>query len=156
MWVDGATRAAWSDAPVARLPPERRATLTRRELDAAFYWETNYGSPLSYVRAVDVLAAAGLAELSGKRVVDFGYGTVGQLRLMATLGADAIGVDVNPLLPALYSGPADQGPVGRGHVTPSRGDGRPSAASAPRWAAGSTSSSRRTRSSAAMCTLRSR
>jgi len=117
VWVNPATRAAWSDADAARLAPERRATLERRELDASFYWETNYGSPLSYVRAVEVLADAGLGELAGKRVVDFGYGTVGQLRLMATLGADAIGVDVDPLLAALYSAPGDQGPLGPGRVT---------------------------------------
>lgn len=117
VWVDATTRAAWSDADAARLPPERRATLTRRELDASFYWETNYGSPLSYVRAVDVLAGAGLGDLAGRRVVDFGYGTVGQLRLMAALGADAIGVDVDPLLAALYSAPGDQGLLGRGRVT---------------------------------------
>jgi hypothetical protein len=117
VWTDPATRSAWSDADAARLSPERRATLTRRELDASFYWETNYGSPLSYLRAIDVLAGAGLADLAGKRVVDLGYGTVGQLRLMATLGADAIGVDVDPLLPALYSHPEDQGPIGAGRVT---------------------------------------
>jgi hypothetical protein len=117
VWTDTATRAAFSETDAAHLPPERRATLTRRELDASFYWETNYGSPLSYLRAVDVLAGAGLADLAGKRVVDFGYGTVGQLRLMATLGADAVGVDVDPLLPALYSRPGDQGPIGPGRVT---------------------------------------
>ncbi len=117
VWVDTATRAAWSEAAVSTLSPERRATLTRRELDASFYWETNYGSPLSYVRAVDVLAGAGLADLAGKRVVDFGYGTAGQLRLMATLGADAIGVDVDPMLAALYSAPGDTGAVGPGRVT---------------------------------------
>jgi hypothetical protein len=117
VWTDPATRAAWSDADAATLPAARRETLTRRDLDAAFYWETNYGSPLSYVRAIDVLAAAGLDGLAGKRVVDFGYGTVGQLRLMATLGADAVGVDVDPLLPALYSAAGDQGPVGTGRVS---------------------------------------
>jgi hypothetical protein len=117
VWVDAATRAAWSDASASRLPPERRGTLTRRELDASFYWETNYGSPLSYVRAVDVLAGAGVDGLAGKRVVDFGYGTVGQLRLMAALGADAVGVDVDPMLAALYSAPGDQGVLGPGRVT---------------------------------------
>jgi hypothetical protein len=117
VWVDTATRAVWSDADAAKLPAARRAQLTRRELDASFYWETNYGSPLSYLRAVDLLAGAGLADLAGKRVVDFGYGTIGQLRLMAALGADAVGVDVDPLLGALYSAPGDQGPLGPGRVT---------------------------------------
>jgi len=117
VWVDPATPAAWSDADAAKLPPERRATLTRREVDASFYWETNYGSPLAYLRAIEVLAAGGFDGFAGKRVVDFGYGTVGQLRLMATLGADAIGVDVDPLLAALYSAPGDQGDIGPGRVT---------------------------------------
>jgi hypothetical protein len=117
VWADPATRAVWSDAEASSLTPERRASLTRRELDSSFYWETNYGSPLSYLRAVDVLGGAGLADLAGKRIVDFGYGTVGQLRLMATLGADAVGVDVDPLLAALYSRPEDQGSIGPGHVT---------------------------------------
>jgi hypothetical protein len=117
VWTDPATREAWSDADGSKLPEARRATLTRRELDASFYWETNYGSPLSYVRALEVLGGAGLTDLAGKRLVDFGYGTVGQLRLLSTLGADATGVDVDPLLPVLYSEPGDQGAIGRGHVT---------------------------------------
>jgi hypothetical protein len=117
VWTDPTTRGAWSDADAASFSPERRASLQRQVLDASFYWETNYGSPLSYVRALDLLAGAGLADVAGKRVVDFGYGTVGQLRLLATLGADATGVDVDPMLPILYSGPGDQGAVGRGRVT---------------------------------------
>ena len=116
VWTDEATHRVWSDAEAAKLPVDRRSTLKRRDLDASFYWETNYGSPLSYVRAMDVLADAGFGDVAGKRVVDFGYGTVGQLRLLATLGAEATGIDVDPLLPALYSAPGDQGPVGRGHV----------------------------------------
>ena len=36
---------------------------------------------------------------------------IGQLRLMALLGADAVGIDVDPLLRALYADPGDQGPV---------------------------------------------
>jgi hypothetical protein len=117
VWVNDARREAWSDDEAAQLPPETKARLQRRELDASFYWETRYGSPLSYVRALEVLARAGLAEAAGKRVVDFGYGTIGQLRLLATMGADATGVDVDPLLGALYSQAQDQGPVGRGRVS---------------------------------------
>jgi hypothetical protein len=35
---------------------------------------------------------------------------------MAGLGADAVGVDVDPMLAALYSEPGDQGPVEKGRV----------------------------------------
>ena len=117
VWTDETTREAWSDADAAKLPPARRATLKRRELDASFYWETRYGSPLAYVRAIDVLASAGLASVDGKRLVDFGYGSAGQLRLLASLGADVTGVDVDPLLPVLYSEPGDRGQVGRGRLS---------------------------------------
>jgi hypothetical protein len=103
--------------PLATTPLGRaflRAAATQAPVSAG---EGNYGSPLSYLRAIDVLAGAGLGELAGKRVVDFGYGTIGQLRLIATLGADAVGVDVDPTLAALYSAPGDQGAVGSGRVT---------------------------------------
>jgi len=40
---------------------------------------------------------------------DFGYGTVGHIRLLASLGCDAHGVDVEPVFGPLYSQPGDQG-----------------------------------------------
>jgi hypothetical protein len=117
LWVDPGSRRAWTDADAAKLSPDARAGLQRKELDATYYWETRYGSPLSYLRVVEVLGHAGVEDVAGKRVVDFGYGTVGQLRLLATLGADATGVDVDPTLPVFYSWPGDQGAVGRGRVS---------------------------------------
>jgi SAM-dependent methyltransferase len=48
--------------------------------------------------------------------MDFGYGTVGHLKLLGLLGADVVGVEVDPMLRALYAG--DQGKVGKaGHLT---------------------------------------
>jgi hypothetical protein len=117
LWVDPGSRRAWTETEAAKLAPDARAILERKELDATYYWETRYGSPLSYLRVVEVLAHAGVDDVAGKRVVDFGYGTVGQLRLLATLGAEATGVDVDPTLPVLYSWPGDQGAVGRGRVS---------------------------------------
>ena len=83
-----------------------------------FYYTTKYGSPLAYVRPFDLLGQSGLETMEGHRVFDFGYGTIGHLRLLASLGADVTGVDVDPLLTALYSQPEDQGPVknGRGQT----------------------------------------
>ena len=107
-----------SKAQADALDDAARAGLVERIFDENFYYHTKYGSPLAYVRALDVLAQSDaldppLRSVEGKRVLDFGYGTVGHLRLLASLGADAVGVDVDSLLPALYSEPGDQGKVKR-------------------------------------------
>jgi hypothetical protein len=111
---DATKSRVYTPAAAARLPAAEREGLVRREIDEATYWETRYGSPLSYARALDVLAAHGVRFPS--RMLDFGYGYIGHLRLLASLGVDTVGVDVDPLLPVLYSWPGDQGPIGRGHL----------------------------------------
>lgn len=88
---------------------EVRATLVPYEVDEDKYYNTNYGSPLSYSRPLDVLFAHGLELPKGSKILDFGYGYIGHLRIFATMGLHATGVDVWPLLPALYSFPGDQG-----------------------------------------------
>jgi SAM-dependent methyltransferase len=116
VWRDSSRTRAWSEAEARALPDSARARLVRRELDEAFYWNTRYGTPLAYLRAIEVLAEHGLADLRGRRIADFGCGTVGHLRLLASLGADATGIDVDPLLRALYAEPGDLGQVGEGRV----------------------------------------
>ncbi len=111
IWRDSARTQAWSNAEAAALPDSVRSRLVRRELDETFYWNTRYGSPLAYVRALEILARSGVREVRGRRIADFGCGMLGQLRLLALLGADATGIDVDPLLRALYSEPGDQGVV---------------------------------------------
>ena len=111
VWRDSARTAAWTDAEAGSLPDSLRSRLVSRELDESFYWNTRYGSPLAYVRALELLSENGFRDARGKRVADFGCGMVGQLRLLALLGADATGIDVDPLLRALYTAPRDQGPV---------------------------------------------
>lgn len=81
------------------------------------YYKTKYGSPLAYARALDLVAAAGMPSPEGARVFDFGYGTIGHLRLLGLLGADAVGVDVDPLLKSLYAKASDRGAYGKGSVT---------------------------------------
>jgi hypothetical protein len=95
----------------AALPDTARARMITRTLGEQFYYTTRYGSPLAYLRPLEILAAAGMTDVAGRRIVDFGYGTIGHLRLLASLGADAVGVEVDPLLRALYSDPGDQGAV---------------------------------------------
>jgi len=90
---------------------EVRKTLLPYDVDEDKYYNTNYGSPLSYSRPLDVLFAHGLKLPAGSKVLDFGYGYIGHLRLLASMGMHTTGVDVWPLLPALYSFPGDQGDV---------------------------------------------
>ncbi len=111
-------RTFWSADGAARLGSEERRNLEKVTLDGEFYYTTKYGSPLAYARPLEVLGRAGVARAEGLKLLDFGYGTVGHLRLLASLGADVTGVDVDPQLRALYSNPDDQGPVrGRGGRT---------------------------------------
>lgn len=105
-----------TEAGLAKLPPAQRAAAERRPFDESFYYTTKYGSPVAYTRAVDLLGSYGMKSLRRKRVLDFGYGGVGPLRLLALTGADAVGVDVDPLLPALYSEPSDQGKLSGGRA----------------------------------------
>src|SRR5262245_19596620 len=77
----------FTEAEAARLDPAARAALTRLPADEEFYYDTKYGSALAYCRALDL---TGLEEASGKRILDIGYGTVGHLRLLATLGAEVV------------------------------------------------------------------
>lgn len=116
VWRDSARTAAWSDEQARALPDSVRAKLVSRALDESFYWNTRYGTPLAYARALDLLAKNGFGNVRGKRVLDFGCGTLGHLRLLASLGADAVGLDVDPLLGALYSQPGDQGEVRGEHA----------------------------------------
>ena len=100
---DSARIRCWTATELAALPDTLRIRLVPRTLDAHFYYVTRYGSPLAYARPLEILAAAGLADVKGRRLLDFGYGTIGHLRLLAGLGADVHGVEVDPVLRALYA-----------------------------------------------------
>jgi len=95
------------------LPDGEKASLTPREYPPQFYYETGYGSPLVYVRLLD-LAAPYMGEVERPKLLDFGFGSIGQLHLLAHCGFDAHGVDVEPVFSALYSEPGDTGRIGAG------------------------------------------
>jgi hypothetical protein len=99
----------YTEAEAAKLPDAERATLKEIPADEELYYNTKYGSPLSYARPLDLLASRGVVLSKGMKLLDFGYGYIGHLRLLATLGLDTTGVDVDPMLTALYSSPGDQG-----------------------------------------------
>jgi SAM-dependent methyltransferase len=106
---DDNTREFFSPAEAERLPAERRAKLSTLQEDEARYYYTRYGTPLAYLRALEIASQNGVADVAGKRVMDFGYGAIGHLRLLASLGAHVTGVDPDSYLAALYQEPADQG-----------------------------------------------
>jgi SAM-dependent methyltransferase len=111
VYLDEAAKTYKSETAAATLSKEEKSRLKRVDLDVSFYWTTKYGSPLAYARALDVLGQSGLENVSGLKILDFGYGTIGHLRLLASLGANVTGIDVDPLLHAFYSAPQDQGNV---------------------------------------------
>lgn len=88
-----------------------RAGMTAFPVSDTFYYNTRYGTPLAYFRALDVAGQSGFDTLQSKKILDFGYGTVGHLRIMASLTAHTVGVDVDPMLTALYSEPGDTGDI---------------------------------------------
>lgn len=102
----------------AKLPPEKQAELKPRECTPEFYYYTGYGSPLVYVRLVDLMAQSGIKKLAGANLLDFGYGTIGHLRILSEVDANASGVDVEPLFEALYSDGSDR----TGHLPVRSGD----------------------------------
>jgi hypothetical protein len=99
----------YTEAEAAALPAEARARLSKIEQNEEDYYNTRFGSPLSYSRPLDILFSKGVSLPPGSRMMDFGYGYIGHLRLLASMGVHTTGVDVWPLLRALYSWPGDQG-----------------------------------------------
>lgn len=106
-------RRAWYVADdLAPLPDSIRGRIVRREFDDRYYYTTRYGTPMAYARPLEILGEAGVKGVEGMRIADFGYGTIGHLKMLAGLGADVIGIEVDPLLEKLYAFPGDQGDAG--------------------------------------------
>jgi hypothetical protein len=111
VYINEVTREYFSPAERGQLPEAQRGKLVAVELGEDRYYYTKYGSPLAYLRPLEIAAANGLADVAGKRILDFGYGSIGHLRLLASLGAHMTGIDPDSYLDALYSDPRDQGAV---------------------------------------------
>jgi SAM-dependent methyltransferase len=94
-----------------KLATSERTGFEPKSYDERFYYSTFYGSPVAYVRALEIAGQNGVATLDRAKVLDIGYGAIGGPRLMAGAGATISAVDVDPLLPALYREAGDQGSV---------------------------------------------
>lgn len=109
LYVQPETRTVIKPAEYEKLSDSVKATYKKRDYDEYFYYYTRYGTPLAFVRALDLTANAGLTTLDGAKIIDFGFGSVGQLRLMASLGAEAVGIEVDPVFKQYYTEPGDTG-----------------------------------------------
>lgn len=111
---DPKTREAVTAEEHGQLSAEEQARFQPTTYGREFYYSTRYGTPIAYARALDLIGKRtgepARDSLSGKRILDFGYGGIGHLRLLASLGCDAVGVDVDPLLHAYYRA-EDQGTI---------------------------------------------
>lgn len=107
--VQGVLRGAWTKrwaeqaGALERIQP-RRVKVDEKEIlvDESLFYVGRYGSPLTYVRALDLAEKHGFLPSAGTRVFDFGYGSIGHLRMLAQAGLDVTAVDVDPLLPLMY------------------------------------------------------
>jgi hypothetical protein len=85
---------------VAKDPKD--AAFTARLVDDEYVY-ARITEPLGYGRPLDVLGAAGF-DPKGKKVLDFGYGNIGQLLMLARLGVEVHGVEIDSLIPLATKG----------------------------------------------------
>ncbi|GAB4547371.1 MAG: hypothetical protein Tsb0013_07050 [Phycisphaerales bacterium] len=82
-------------------------------VDDTLYYTRLFGTPALYTRALDLASVHGVPTFDDARILDFGFGQVGHLRALASTGAHCVGVEVNPLLEAMYSEQGDTGLIDR-------------------------------------------
>src|SRR5262245_21048977 len=73
VYRDETNKKYYSKSQGDKLDHTRRAALKEIKLDEGFYYYTKYGSPLAYVRPLEILGNNGLTSLQGKQILDFGY-----------------------------------------------------------------------------------
>ncbi len=116
-FVAGAWTKKWISevAQLDKVQP-KKIKIKEREIlvDESLFYSGRYGSPLTYARAFDLAEKHGFAPDTGAKVFDFGYGSIGHLRMLAQMGLDVTGVDVDPLLPNMYAN--SSGPYKKGRV----------------------------------------
>lgn len=106
-------REALTPLQASGMSDAQKSGFTERKITEQFYYYTRYGSPVAFVRPLEILGRAGVKSADDLRVLEFGFGSIGQMRALASLGADVTGIEVDPLLRAIYSDPADTGSIAR-------------------------------------------
>ncbi len=102
----------WYGEPeLAGLAKAARANYVVETVDEEGYYYGPLGSPLFYMRLLDIVSENLRANLPGRRLLEWNYSSIGPLKLLALQGVQAVGISPAPRLHALYSFPGDQGPV---------------------------------------------
>lgn len=113
----------YTEVELAPLPKAARANFLPETVDEQAYYYGPLGSPLFYMRLLDIVSANVRANLQGRRILEWNYSSIGPLKLLAAQGAQTVGISPSPRLRALYSFPGDQGELAvvdrevRGRVT---------------------------------------
>jgi SAM-dependent methyltransferase len=97
------TRSALSEADAKKKTEAELAGYTKKDIDTEFYYFTRYGTPVAFVRPMEILGKAGVTSPDGLKMVDFGFGSIGQLHTLASMGADVTGIEIDPLLEIIYA-----------------------------------------------------
>jgi 2-polyprenyl-3-methyl-5-hydroxy-6-metoxy-1,4-benzoquinol methylase len=97
------TRTAVSAAEASKLTEEQLKAYTKKDVDTDYYYFTRYGTPVAFVRPMELLGRAGMSKVDGLKLVDFGFGSIGQLHALAAMGADVTGIEVDPIMPIMYA-----------------------------------------------------
>lgn len=99
----------YSELELAALPKAARANFIAETVDEESYYYGPLGSPLFYMRLLDIVSENLRANLPGRRILEWNYSSIGPLKLLALQGVQAVGISPSPRLRALYSFPGDQG-----------------------------------------------
>ena len=103
VYYNKTTRDALSPDAAAKMTEAQLSGYEKKDLDDHFYYFTRYGTPVAFVRPVELLGQAGVTHADGLKLVDFGFGSIGQLRALAGAGAKVTGIEVDPLLRVMYA-----------------------------------------------------
>jgi len=121
VWFDRVRRSALSPAAYDSLVESERVGYRKIDVTEDWYYRL-YSSPLAYLRALDFASEAGMTSADGARIADFGFGNMGQVRALASMGAHVTGIEIGGMLDAMYRLPDDRGPFAR---EKSAGGGKP-------------------------------
>ena len=105
------TKKVLAEADANKLSATDLASYTKKPIDDEYYYFTKYGTPVAFVRPTEILGKAGVKGADGLKLVDFGFGSIGQLHSLASMGADVTGIEVDPIMPIMYA--SEPGKVAR-------------------------------------------
>ena len=103
IYVNPETREAITANEYEELDEESRGAFEAKEINEKTYYLTRYGTPIAYARALDFVAPYLGDSVDEKMIFDFGHGGFGHLRMLASIGAHARGVDISDVLHTAFT-----------------------------------------------------